>query len=91
MEEATLAMDVREQFETDEFFRYAAECRRMARLTRRENLSAAPNDLAAQLLHCAKWIRQGLMLASEAMRNSAIAVLNQRPSGVRTPNQASRI
>ena len=58
-----LVMDTREQFQTDEFLRYRAECKRMAcfaRDVRSEKI--ARNQLAASpWLHSADWIKQALM------------------------------
>jgi hypothetical protein len=47
-------MDPRDRFFTDEFSRYAAECRRMARLARPPKTTAATP--AASLLNPAGWL-----------------------------------
>jgi hypothetical protein len=68
--EQAFVMNVYEQFQTDEFFRYAAECHRMARLARGARRKAAPADVATRL-HLAKRITQSMILPFvEAMRNA---------------------
>ena len=64
-------MDAREQFQTDEFFRYAAECSRIAGLARREvQASKTPANLATKLLRYSNWVRHGLTLSPDAVRNA---------------------
>jgi hypothetical protein len=70
--EQAFVMNVHEQFQTDEFFRYAAECKRLARLARGEQSKTAPADVATWH-HRVKWIREGMTpLSFEAMRNAAL-------------------
>jgi hypothetical protein len=65
-------MDAREQFQTDEFFRYAAECSRMAGLARREMQASktVPANLATKLLRYSNWVRYGLTLSPHAVRSA---------------------
>jgi hypothetical protein len=53
-------MDPRDRFLTDEFARYSAECRRMARLARPPQTAAA--NSAASFMNSASWLALARML-----------------------------
>jgi hypothetical protein len=50
-------MDPREQFWTEEFFRYSAECRRLARLARKPPGGGTQHAGTAAHLHWLDWLR----------------------------------
>jgi hypothetical protein len=68
-------MDVREQFRSEEFLRYAAECSRLARLARRDNKAIAAHSTA-----WIDWLKQAASLPSRAALQSA-EFLNYRVRG----------
>ena len=71
--EVAFVMNVPVQFQTDEFFRYAAECSRMARLARRQENKIAPGGPAAKWLHWVSLIRESLIPPSpESLRSAAL-------------------
>jgi hypothetical protein len=51
-------MDPREQLLTDEFFRYSAECRRLARLARKPPARAVPGIGTTAYLRIVEWIEE---------------------------------
>jgi hypothetical protein len=61
-----LVMDLRKQLQSEQSLRYAAECRRMARLARRERRAASPEWPTRSL----SWLAQA-SLASRDMLQGA--------------------
>ena len=73
------AMDARDPFQTDEFFRYAAECRRMASLARGVERGTSSASISAKWLQYAKSASQNLTLLSlEKLRNAPQPKLSPR-------------
>jgi hypothetical protein len=73
------AMNAREPFQTDEFFRYAAECRRMASWARGVEGGTSSASISAKWLQYAKSVTQSLTLLSlEALRNAPQPKLSPR-------------
>jgi hypothetical protein len=65
-------MDAHDPFQSDEDFRYAGECRRMARCARGVASRTSSASISAKWLQYAKSVTQNLTLLSlEALRNAA--------------------
>lgn len=58
-------MSQRDEFSTEEYSMYAAECRRMARLARRSGQKAAPRGIRERESGVGDWLRSLLMPAPQ--------------------------